>query len=427
MIKKTFKKSQLYINYLGPSSSILGNLIATPILISNLGLEEWSLFALISILLPLVYLILFGSGEFVKRLMINVYLDNEKTKKSINMFYKYENINIIKFTITIIFLSIALIFFNSNNYPSFETIEISLVLVSIAVLIKIFEFYYSELLSGLKQHYKLHLYAFIITISKWGTVIYLSFIIDININSILLTVIFFSCLMLINQRIIILNVFKKKQNNLINQNKEKYLEFNENNFGIIIFLILLLQQFYNVLAFGILNPISLSYFGISFMISAAIPLIISPIIVYLTPEIYETVEINSRSRKKFFAQLIIAQFIIIFIPLVLVNIYLEKILLLWLGKTFNYFEISSYLVPLSISTLSISLFNTIKIFYIAENKISFMKKPLFFVFFLLIFLTINIYLQILSVEAYLYCWSISLFFLMIYFCFLFFQEKYKYH
>ena len=427
MIKKALKKGQLYVNYLGPSSSLLGNLIATPILISNLGLKEWSLFALISILLPIVYLILFGSGEFVKRLMINIYLNNEKTKKSINMFYKYEKINFIRFIITIIFLSIALIFFNSNNYPSFKTIEISFVLVSIAVLIKIFEFYYSELLSGLKQHYKLHLYAFIITISKWGAVIYLSFITDININTILLMVIFFSCLMLINQRIIILSVFKKKQNQLINQKKEKYLEFNENNFGMIIFLILLLQQFYNVLAFGILNPISLSYFGIAFMISTAIPLIISPIIVYLTPEIYETVEINSKSRKKSFAQLIIAQFIIIVIPLILVNIHLEKILFLWLGKTINYSEVSSYLVPLSIGTLSISLFNSIKVFFIAENKISFMKKPLFFIFFLLIFLTVNIYLQILSVEAYLFCWSISLFFLMIYFCFIFFKEKYTYH
>lgn len=76
MIKEAFKKGQLYVNYLGPSSALIGNLIATPILISNLGLQEWSLFALINILLPLVYLILFGSGEIVKRLMINIFLGN---------------------------------------------------------------------------------------------------------------------------------------------------------------------------------------------------------------------------------------------------------------------------------------------------------------------------------------------------------------
>jgi len=81
MNKKTFLKGQLYINYLGPFSALLGNLIATPILISNLGLEEWSLFALINILLPLVSLILFGSSFFVGRLMINIFLGNEKTKK----------------------------------------------------------------------------------------------------------------------------------------------------------------------------------------------------------------------------------------------------------------------------------------------------------------------------------------------------------
>ena len=53
MIKQAFKKGQLYVNYLGPSSSLLGNLIATPILILNLGLNEWSLFALVNIFLPL--------------------------------------------------------------------------------------------------------------------------------------------------------------------------------------------------------------------------------------------------------------------------------------------------------------------------------------------------------------------------------------
>ena len=73
MIKKALNKGQLYINYLGPSSALLGNLISTPILISNLGLKEWSLFALINIFLPLVFLILFGSGEIVKRLMINIF------------------------------------------------------------------------------------------------------------------------------------------------------------------------------------------------------------------------------------------------------------------------------------------------------------------------------------------------------------------
>ena len=90
MIKQALKKGQLYVNYLGPSSALIGNLVATPILISNLGLKEWSLFALINIMLPLVYLILFGSGEFVKRLMINIFLGNEKTMESINIFYKYE-------------------------------------------------------------------------------------------------------------------------------------------------------------------------------------------------------------------------------------------------------------------------------------------------------------------------------------------------
>ena len=47
MIKEAFKKGQLYVNYLGLSSALLGNLIANSILITNLGLKEWSLFAFI--------------------------------------------------------------------------------------------------------------------------------------------------------------------------------------------------------------------------------------------------------------------------------------------------------------------------------------------------------------------------------------------
>ncbi|MDB2382057.1 hypothetical protein N9V85_02330 [Candidatus Pelagibacter bacterium] len=423
MIKQAFKKGQLYVNYLGPSSSILGNLIATPILISNLGIKEWSLFALISIFVPLVQIILFGSSEFVRRLMINIFLSNEKTNKSIDMFYKYEKKNFFRFITATIILSFVLIIFNSNNFPLYEKIELSFILISIAVFIKIFEFYYSELLNGLKQHYKLHLFSFIITLLKWISIIYLSFQNKVNINTLLVAVIIFSCFMLIVQRIFILNVFKKKKNLLTNQNKGNISEFNEGNFGMIVLLILLLQQFDKILVFGILDPLSLSYFGIAFMLSTAIPLIISPIIVYLTPEIYETVEINSKSHKKYFSYLIVTQFIILLIPLIIINLYIEPILTVWLGKTINSQEISYFLVPLSISTISISLLTSLKILFIADNKINLMKKPLIFIFSLFIFFTIMIYLKFLTIEIYLYCWSISMFFLIIYFYFNFFFKK----
>ena len=122
MIRQAIKKGQLYVNYLGPSSALIGNLIATPILISNLGLMEWSLFALTSILLPYIYLVLFGSSEILKREMINIFLNNTKTKSSIYKFYKYEKRILIKFFPALIFLSLLLILFNSDNYISFKNI-----------------------------------------------------------------------------------------------------------------------------------------------------------------------------------------------------------------------------------------------------------------------------------------------------------------
>jgi len=404
-------------------SALLGNLIATPILISNLGLKEWSLFGLINILLPLVYLLLFGSGEFVKRLMINIFLGNEKTRESIHMFYKYEKKNFIRLIPAIIILSLALIFFNSNSYESFKSIKFSFILISIAVLIKIFEFYYAEILNGLKEHYNLHFYAFIITACKWATIIYLSFLSEININVLLLTVIIFSFFLLTVQRIFILKVFSKKKNQLIDKNKQNISEFNETHFGIVILLILLLQQFDKVLAFGILDSLSLSYFAIAFMMSTAIPHIVSPIVLYLTPEIYETVELEAKDRKKKISRLIIAQFIILLICMIILNLYLGQVLAVWLGKNIDSNEISSFLIPLSINTLSIYLINSLKIFFIAENKIIFMKKPLMIVFCILILLTVLIYSEFLTIQVYLYSYSFLMFYLMFHFYFIFFIKR----
>ena len=184
-----------------------------------------------------------------------------------------------------------------------------------------------------------------------------------------------------------------------------------------------MQDYNKILAFGILDAVSLSYFGIAFMISAAIPLIISPIVVYLTPEIYQAVEIETKNRKNIFSKLIILQFFILFIPLVLVNLYIDQILNTWLGKNVYSVEISIFLIPLSINTLSVALLNSLKILFIAENKINLMKKPLIIIFYFFILLTIIIYLKIINVEIYLYCLAISMFFLTIYFYFLFFVKK----
>jgi hypothetical protein len=286
-----------------------------------------------------------------------------------------------------------------------------------------FEFYYAELLNGLKQHYKLHICGFIITIFKWSSIIYLSFGAEVNIDSLFITMIIFSLLMIIIQRLFILNFFKKKQNESKILNKNIVSKFTENDFGIIIFLFLLLQHFNKVLAFGILDAVSLSYFGIAFMISTAIPLISNPIVVYLTPEIYEAVEIKAESRKNNFSKLIIIQFIILFIALVLVNLFIEQILVTWLGENVYSVEVSTFLIPLSITTLSVALLNSLKILFIAENQINLMKKPLIIIFCFFIFLTIIIYLKIINVEIYLYCLAISMLFLMIYFYLIFFAKK----
>jgi len=424
MLKKSFKKGQLYINYLGPFSSVLGSIVATPVLISNLGLTDWSLFALVNILLPLVYLVLFGSDENARRLMINVFLGNNKTFESIKLFYKNEKKIFIKFICSILIFSTILTILNSHNYPEYKEIRLTFFLISVAVFINLFGFYYSELLNGLKQHYRLHVTGFIITVFKWSTIIYVSFQNNTSINTFLIIIILFSFLLIFFQRIFLLVTFKKKLEHVKYQNIKviKY-KFHQKDFGITIFLFLILQQFHKILTFGILDPISISYFGIAFMLSASIPLIISPILGYLIPEIYEQVEKNSINRKKLFFKLLFTQFITLVIFFIVVNFYLDKIIYIWLGSNIDVSEISSFLIPLSIIALSISIFNSLKIFFIAENKITVLKNKLIFIFYFFVILTIGVYKKYVTIEIYLYFYSISMLLLIIYFCSIFFIKK----
>jgi hypothetical protein len=422
MNKSIFLKGELYINYLGPFSALLGNLIATPILISNLGIKEWSLFALVNILLPLVTLVLAGKGFFIARLMINVFLGNEKTKESIDMFYKHERKIFIRFLISIILLTTFLILLNSNKYPSFESINLTFLLISIAVFIKIFEQFYAHLLNGLKEHYKLQVSGIVFTIFKWVAVIYLSLQNDIKINTLIITLIIFSLLLIIIQRLFVCNYFIKKKNYLNYLGKNLASGFNEKNFDIVIFLTLLLLQFYNILVFGILDPVKISNFGIALMICTGVPLIYSPIIGYLTPEINEKGEIRSRDRIKYFSNLIIIQFVVLLIILTFANFFLEQILVLWIGDSLNIEEISNFLIPLSISVLARELLETLKILFVAENKIIYMKKSLLLFSFIFIFLIISVYLQAITPQIYLYCGSISILLLTFYFYFIFFKK-----
>ena len=424
MIKEALKKGQLYINYLGPLGAVLGSLVATPVLISNLGLKEWSLFALINILLPIIYFILFGSNQIARRLMVNINLSNNKTRKSIEIFYKNEKKIFVRFLGSIIFLFFLLVKFNSDSYQSFQKVELTFFLISIAVLIKIYEIYYTDTLNGLKQHYKLNISSFIITIIKWCIVIYLSFIKEININYIILVTIIFSLLLITLQRFFITNIFNKKIQNLKNQISQIASEYKGNNFGIIIILFMILQQFDKILVFGILDPLSISYFGIAFMLSSIVPFIISPFIGYLTPEIYMSVEKDIKSRKKYFLQIIIAQFAALFVPLIIINLYLDTILNYWLGSNVISYEVSFFLIPISISTLSISLLNSLKVLFIGENKISLFKKPLIAVLILCTVFTTLIYTNIFTVQIYLYCLSITISLLTIYFYIVFFKKNY---
>lgn len=354
--------------------------------------------------------------------MINIFLVNKKIKKSIDLFFKYEKKIFIRFFPAIFILSIILISFNSNSYSSFKKIEFTFFFISVAVLIKMFEFYYSELLNGLKQHYKLHIYGFVVTFIKWSTIIYLSFLSEVNINTLIITMIIFSFLMIIIQRILILNFFQKIQKKSNTQDKEFKTGLIEKKFGITIFLLLLIQHFNKILAFGYLDSNNISYFGIALMLSSAIPLIITPIIVYLTPEIYETSELSANDRKEKFSYLLVNQLFIMTILLVITNLFLDSIIALWIQNNINYTNISLFFIPLSISTLSISMLTSLKILFIAENKLNYMWKPLVLVFIMFIFFTMMMHLQVITVEIYLYCLSISKFILGIYFSIIYLKK-----
>ena len=319
---------------------------------------------------------------------------------------------------------LILIFFNSNNYTSLINIELSFFLISLIISLKIFETFYSQLLNGLKQHHKLHLYGSIITILKWVTIIYLSFLEHVHINYILFTAIIFSLCLLTIQRVLISNIFRIKKLLFTNKNLNISSKLNEKNFGLIIILIWGLQHFDKILIFGILDSIQISLFGIAFMICSAVLTISRPVITYLTLK-FIVAELNNKNRKKIFYKLILVQFIMILITLLIINLFLENLITIWLGNGININEISNFLIPLSISTLSISVINSLKILFIAENIIIQIKNSVTLVFCLLIILTISIYLNLISVNTYLYTWSISLLALLMYCTFIFFGKNYK--
>ena len=411
---KVFKQKDLYINYLGPISAIIGSFIATPILITNLNLETWSLFALINLFLPINYLILYGNNNLIKRKMINIFLNNKKKLISSSLFFHLEKKIFIKFSIFSLLLFVILKIFNSNSYQDLDNLDLSFFFVSLAIVIKIFEIYYAEALSGLKLHFQMNFSLFLITLLKWLSIIYLSYLNNIDINLIILIVIFFSLILLLIQRRLIKRFFKSK--NIKDNDHSKYFNQFKNtsfSFGSAITLLFIIQQFDKVLLFGFLDSRLIAFYSIASILIGLISSAISPILSYLAPEIYELSENKKKDRWKIYLRLLLIHFLILSSIILLFNFNFELILSFWLQDILSRNALT-FFHPLSIALLAISITETVKTIYIAENSFNNLLLSFYLLliyqfiqFFMLIFDLINF-------EIYLYSWSFSLIFFLFY-------------
>ena len=78
-----------FVNYIGPASTIILNIIFTPLLINFYGLDNWTIIGLIFLLQPICYLVLFGSNNFINREIINIFNLN-KSSEILSLFNQIE-------------------------------------------------------------------------------------------------------------------------------------------------------------------------------------------------------------------------------------------------------------------------------------------------------------------------------------------------
>ena len=255
---------------------------------------------------------------------------------------------------------------------------------------------------------------FLITLLKWLSIIYLSYLNNIDINLIILIVIFFSLILLLIQRRLIKKFFKSK--NIKDNDHSKYSnQFKNTNFsfGSAITLLLIIQQFDKVLLFGFLDSRLIAFYSIASILIGLISSAISPILSYLAPEIYELSENKKKDRWKIYLRLLLIHFLILSSIILLFNFNFELILSFWLQDILSRNALT-FFYPLSIALLAISITETVKTIYIAENSFNNLLLSFYLLliyqfiqFFMLIFDLINF-------EIYLYSWSFSLIFFLFY-------------
>ena len=398
-----------FVNYIGPASTIILNIIFTPLLINFYGLDNWTIIGLIFLLQPICYLVLFGTNNFINREIINIFNLN-KSSEILSLFNQIEKKLYLKSIIFFLILLIFLLILSEIQY--IEYAKFSLIVLVLIITLKIFEIFFSATLNGLKDHLILNLLLTFSSILKWALGYFIILFWNLSINYFLLIFLLMTFITLLMLKIRVKFFFYgiSREVKYIYTNK-KFL----NDIAKTAIFILLIFQFDKFIIIFSESKKQLGSFSLAFMVASSLPQLITPMLSYFAPILNELNELNeSLKHSKLNLKLILYNIFFSTTCGITILFFGERLLTFWLGDPDLSKNVHKYLIPLSLIYLNYNLLIQMQNYFTSTKNLSRFKIILIYISILLLILLIicKIYLTFLF---FLYCSMLVLTSLSIFF------------
>ena len=331
------KYSKELINFFGPFSAIVLNLIFTPLLLMQFGILEWSLFLLIGAIQPLSYLFSLGIPQIIFEKFPQLITHHGRTKKNINEFLQLEIIHLVGSSVFFLFVFFILkIFLNAESIPNIN-INTTVIIISLILLLRMLEYFYIIILNSVQKFYISNISQVISSTIKWIFgylgVIYLNW----ELNQFLMFQLLISIIYILFLFLTIRVKFKFSNN---------YLDLKNNHFFHVsklqvsffsIFFFICLTQFDKFIVLIWHNNLAFfAKYSLVLTISSCIPIFTQPLVT-----LYSSIVNNNLKRNLDLLLLDILNNLFTFILPISIFLFfnLETILTIWLKQIFFDYEI----------------------------------------------------------------------------------------
>ena len=331
------KYSKELINFLGPFSAIVLNLIFTPLLIVQFGILEWSLFLLIGAIQPLSYLFSMGIPQTIFEKFPKLISNLGQSKKYINEFLQLEIIHLIGSFIFFAFVFFVLqIYLKTESISNFN-INTLIILISFILLFRMLEYFYVIILNSVQKFYISNLSQVTSSSIKWIFgylgVIYLNW--DLSqflLFQLIISIVFITFLFLTirGKFKVSFKYLDLKKNSLYHASKLQVSFFS-------IFFFICLTQFDKLFVLIWQNDLTFfAKYSLVLTISSCIPIFTQPLVT-----LYSSIVNNDLNRKLDLLFLDILNNLLTFILPISIFLFfnLETILAIWLKNIFFDYEI----------------------------------------------------------------------------------------